>query len=61
MSRKHYIKFAAMIREQISKADDGPERAGVKATAYAMMDIFAADNLHFDRDRFCIAAGIPRS
>lgn len=61
MSRKHYTKFAAEVAHRIKTADDGPERAGVLSMARGMIEVFEADNPRFDRDRFCIAAGIPRS
>lgn len=52
MTRKDYVKFAAMFGRL-------PKDTMMWVVANAIADIFAADNPHFDRARFMKAAGFP--
>lgn len=61
MSRKDYIKFAAMLAGERALAesigDDGAVRQ-VEAITYSLADILAQDNPGFNRQRFYDASGI---
>ena len=56
MTRKDYVKFAAMLKQQriIRGADKLQLSRVIHATAY----IFADDNPNFDRARFLTACGV---
>ena len=58
MTRKDYIKFADMLKNQGAPQLENPDQYGlwcriVQGTA----DIFEEDNPNFDRDRFLQACG----
>lgn len=52
MSRKHYVKFAEMVKFLNLDIKDKAE------VANEMADIFAGDNSRFDRGRFLTACGL---
>ena len=63
MSRKDYIKAAAIIRDtNAHKATDENFREGWHAAtssiAHKLADVFESDNANFDRKRFFEACGI---
>lgn len=61
MSKKDYIKFAAMIKERMPEAKQliRPDSfIMLDEIARAMADIFQDDNPNFNRDRFLKACGI---
>lgn len=69
MSRKDYAAVAAVLRdaldtiredEELGVADDIEPDAVVMTVAYGLSDVFAADNPHFDRERFIAAALEPQ-
>jgi hypothetical protein len=70
MTRKDYVKFAAMLKDQRQAAIDcnslkpGADTmlkiGTLNTTVFSMADIFAADNPNFDRDRFLQACGVNK-
>jgi hypothetical protein len=52
MSRRDYVRFAALVR------DIPGQGAGPAWIAQQMATIFAADNPNFDRDRFLAACEV---
>lgn len=57
MTRKHFIKVAAIIAgDYACSANDG-ERNRVKGIALSLSDMFAQENPLFDRARFLRACG----
>lgn len=57
MTRKDYIAFAALLKDQ-REVNDKPHNNAVDLTAVAMCDLFVRDNPRFDRERFLKAAGV---
>jgi hypothetical protein len=61
MTRCHYIKLAAALREDRERFDvDGAVRFGVESAAKAIADVLAEDNSRFDRQRFLTACGVDQ-
>jgi hypothetical protein len=61
MSKKDYIKFAAMLKEQHDIAQDtlfSQGKTAVENVIKASAEIFAEDNPRFDHDRFYKACGM---
>ena len=62
MTRKDYVKFAAMFKYQIHLANDyhyaNERQATIDNVAKATADLFADDNPNFDRARFLTACGV---
>jgi len=61
MSRKHYVEVARLIADEIESASPLFERSrinGASNIARGLADMFAADNGHFDRQRFYFAAAL---
>ena len=63
MTRKDYVRFAAMFKaNNVCRLHDESLHAGyLKAIANICdrtADIFAADNANFDRDKFLKACGV---
>ena len=56
MTRKDYVKFAEMLKAQ--QHTPGKDRLQISRIIHATVDIFAADNPNFDRDRFLTACGV---
>ena len=54
MTKKHFVKLAAIIRDNENIADDG---TGL-AIAEDIADMCAAENPQFDRRRFLEACGV---
>jgi hypothetical protein len=61
MTRKDYVKFAAMLKEE-RVPDNGPigyaKLRMLDQIADKTADIFEADNPNFDRARFLTACGV---
>lgn len=64
MTRKDYVKFAAMLAGELALAKS---RCGILAVAdclrvkgiiLSIADLFAQDNSRFDRERFYVACGL---
>jgi hypothetical protein len=61
MTRKDYALLADAIRD-VRVWDEDELEANVSArVTYAIADALAVDNPRFARDRFLIAAGVPRA
>ena len=62
MTRKDYVRFAAMLKDQLIACDTlrmrGVKRNRIISVINATADIFAADNPRFDRSRFLKACGV---
>lgn len=58
MSRKDYVKFAALFAGEMAIATTSEARRAVKNIILSTADIFAQDNANFDRARFYTAAGL---
>ncbi len=58
MSKKDYIKFAQMFKEQKDKALTLEAVAQITEIVKESADIFKADNPNFSRDRFLKACGV---
>ena len=63
MTRKDYVKFAAMLKDANShQACELNYREGWHGACSSLVqrtaDIFAADNPNFDRERFLQACGV---
>jgi hypothetical protein len=60
MTRKDYVKFAAMLAEELSIARQRSDNAvqAIRNVIFASADIFAQDSVRFDRQRFYRAAGL---
>lgn len=56
MSKKVYIKVAAVLAAEFANAADDRERTLVENITASVADVFAQDNERFDRDRFYMAA-----
>ena len=64
MTRKDYVKFAGMLKdERIRLESEGlkalPKLVETLRITLKTADIFAADNERFDRDKFFDAVGFP--
>jgi len=55
MTRKDYVKFAAMFKNQKAY---GVNAQAADSIALRMAVILAEDNPNFDRDRFLTACGV---
>jgi len=65
MTKKHFIAFAARMKEDLDNAKLRFDEAEYKRTkdavtyaAYAFADVATRDNNRFDRDRFFTACGL---
>lgn len=66
MTKKDYCKFAEMVKYNRANTGTGTDtdeafagyRVACNDFAFAMADIFAADNPRFDREQFLKACGI---
>lgn len=58
MSRKHYVKVAAILAGDLATCANDAERNKVKGIAHSLADMFKQDNSAFDRDRFYSAVGM---
>ena len=58
MSRKHYVKVAAILAAERALATSEPERRTIDNRARSLADVFKADNGRFDRQRFYDAADV---
>ena len=56
MTRKDYVKFATMLKNQ--RIIHNGDKETIYNIAYAMAYIFATDNPAFDRSRFLKACGV---
>ena len=56
MTKKDYMKFAEMLKNQ--RIIHGGDKLTLKQVSYGIAYIFAADNPNFDRSRFLIACGV---
>ena len=52
MTRKHYIKFADAIRENVLNNDDKYKKIDLNGLIHALSSIFIHDNNNFDKQRF---------
>lgn len=59
MHRKDYEAFARVIRATRDECAD--EEGIVPLVAVKMAAVFAADNQHFQHDRFMVACGFPKT
>lgn len=60
MSRKHYIKFAAILAGDYATCETDGERRKVVGIALSMSDVFKQDNPNFDRTRFLAACNLTK-
>lgn len=61
MSRKDYVRFAAMFAGEIALVSGSPKSHSahsVRGIILSSADIFAQDNPRFDRARFYVASGL---
>ena len=58
MTRKDYVKFAAMFRSMLADCGNHASTAGVTETCERTANLFQADNPNFDRERFLKACGV---
>jgi hypothetical protein len=61
MTKRDYIKFAEMLREQYERANGSGEQYPEQTIARvqdSIADLFAADNPRFDRERFAKACEV---
>ena len=58
MTRKDYVKFAAMFRGMFTNCINDIERITIIEACEQTSDIFSADNANYDRARFLIACGV---
>ena len=65
MSRKDYVKFAAVLAGELALANVYSNKnvrdqvvATLTQTTRSMADVFEADNSNFDRAHFLAAAGL---
>ena len=58
LSRKHYVKVAAILAGDLATSNTDAERRKVRAIALSLADMFAQDNAAFNRSRFYTACGI---
>jgi hypothetical protein len=58
MTRKHFVKVAAILAGDLASAANDGERNKVKGIAYSLADMFQQENGNFDRDRFYAAVGM---
>lgn len=60
MTRKDYVKFAALFAGEValSKQDGIVAEGTIKSIIYSTADIFAQDNPRFDRQKFYAASGL---
>ena len=61
MTKKHFVKFAEIIRAQASRENDLFAQQNAGMMAFALCDYFADVNPRFDRDRFLTACGLAKS
>lgn len=59
MTKKDYIAIAAVLAEAKGKHPRSGERTRDEIVR-GLADMLARDNMHFDRNRFYIAAGVKR-
>lgn len=52
MTRKDYVKFAEMLKGEFAISKNEAEWYRVQGIKFSIADIFAADSLCFDRERF---------
>ena len=58
MTKKHFVKIAAILAGDLATCKNGAERIKVKGIALSLADMFAQENPRFDRQRFYDAVGI---
>ena len=59
MTKKDYIKFAAMLKDALTYSQStGIGASTVKDVIYRTADLFASDNPNFARNRFLTACGM---
>lgn len=58
MTKKHFIKIAATIKDQLEGCKSVEERATVVRVVEALMDDFASFNPNFDYNVFRAACGV---
>lgn len=58
MSKKHFVRIAALISDQLQNAPDEPTRRAVRDIGLELASVCAATNPAFDRSRFLSACGI---
>jgi hypothetical protein len=62
MSKKDYIKFAEMFKEQLGLAqeenDGSISENAIEGIVFCVADIFAEDNPNFNRSKFLKACGL---
>lgn len=58
MSRKHYIQFAIMFKEQLEDSYNSTSRGTIISIIQETMKIFKSDNTRFDSEKFWLACGL---
>ena len=58
MTRKDYIRFAAMLKDMLIDCSSNASKAAIVETCRRSANIFSADNANFDRARFLKACGV---
>lgn len=58
MTRKHYVRIAAILAGDLAICANDGERQRVRGITLSLADVMAQDNGAFDRARFYVAAGL---
>lgn len=58
MTKKHFIKIAAILAGDLATSTTDRERLKVRGITLSFADMFAQENPNFDRERFYAAVGI---
>ena len=58
MTRKDYVKFAAMLKGRMIRTNHSSELLTIHLLRDEIADLFETDNPNFDRSRFLIACGV---